>query len=412
MEHKDKLEFLHKIAKLGVQQFQGGGLVGGLSNALGIGNNFTAGGAPTSQQLQASLNQSNQAIGGLQNIAGLTLPGISTGVGNQNALAAQLMAMTQGQGPNPALNQLAQSTGQNVTNQAALMAAQRGSNQNVGLLARQAAQQGAQAQQQAAGQAATLQAQQQIAAQNNLANLSAQQVGQAGQAAGAYATATGNQLGALESANAAANTTNASVAGQNAASNKGILGSVVGGIAGGLGLSKGGEAKKMATGGQLDMGSVAAPSSGSWVADYLNSGPMSSYQEAPSDDSSLQDNFAAGKKAGSSLVNKLRGPIGGQVGDLGSSDLMSSTIGAMVPTIVANGGQIRQMSNKGDVVKAKSKSEKASKAGNSYSNDKIPAMLSEGEVVIDRATLEDRGPVGQMARAIRAHIESRNKGKK
>ena len=40
---------------------------------------------------------------------------------------------------------------------------------------------------------------------------------------------------------------------------------------------------------------------------------------------------------------------------------------------------------KGGKVKADSKAEKAVKADNSYSNDKIPAMLSEGEIVLPRS---------------------------
>lgn len=67
---------------------------------------------------------------------------------------------------------------------------------------------------------------------------------------------------------------------------------------------------------------------------------------------------------------------------------------------------------KGGNVKAKGTSQKAVVSGDSLKNDKIPAELSEGEVVIDRDTLSDKGPVGQMARAVAAHIEKRNKGRK
>ncbi len=61
----------------------------------------------------------------------------------------------------------------------------------------------------------------------------------------------------------------------------------------------------------------------------------------------------------------------------------------------------------GDVVANKA-GEKATVKGDSLENDKIPAMLSEGEVVLDRATLADKGPIGQMARAVARHIEKRN----
>ena len=79
-------------------------------------------------------------------------------------LSGQYGQLAQGQGPNPAQNMLAQATANNIANQNALMAGQRGAGANAGLIARQAAQQGAGVQQQAAGQAATLGAQQQIAA--------------------------------------------------------------------------------------------------------------------------------------------------------------------------------------------------------------------------------------------------------
>ena len=411
MDHSKKLDFLHKIAKLGVQHFDGGGLVGGLGSALGISNGFTPQGAPTQAQIQSSLNQSNQAIQGTQNLSNITLPGATTGTTSQNALAQQLMAMTQGAGPNPAQNQLAQATAANTANQAALMAGQRGSSQNVGLLARQAAMQGAANQQGAAGQAATLGAQQQIAAQNNLANLASQQVGQAGQAAGLFSTAAGNQLNTLENANAAYNTTGATIGAQNASTNQGLLGGITGAL-GGL-FAEGGEAKKMADGG-LTAPAIQAPASqGSWVGSYLSGGPMTGYQDSGSGkDDSFSEGMKSGKDASTglkSLVSGMMGPTSGSVGELGASDLPDvAGIGMMA---AAEGGPIHDMANKGDVVKAKG-SQKAVKAGNSYANDKVPAMLSEGEVVIDRDTLNDQGPMGQMARAIRSHIETRNKGKK
>lgn len=95
----------------------------------------------------------------------------------QRALAAQLQAASQGQGPNPAQNMLNQATGQNVANQAALMAGQRGANANPGLIARQAGMQGANIQQQAIGQGATMGAQQQLAARQQLAGVNQSTLG-------------------------------------------------------------------------------------------------------------------------------------------------------------------------------------------------------------------------------------------
>lgn len=460
MDHKDKLEFLHKIAKLGVQHFDGGGLVGGLGSALGISNNFTAGGGPTSTQLTNAVNTANQAVTGTQQLQQMTQPGAQVGVNNQNALAAQLQAMTLGQGPNPALAQLNQATGQNVANQAAMAAGQRGASQNVGLLTRQAAQTGAATQQNAVGQAATQMANQQIAAQNNLANLSAQQVGQAGQAAGAFGQTSGNVLGTLETANSAANTANANIAGQNAQTNSGLLG----GIGAAIGLAKGGRVQKMAAGG-ISTGSVSAPTSGSWVGNFLTGQSSPSSSAASSGGGTLATAVGnvigtGAKKLGSAVSGLFSSPSAGtptqsQLQSIQSdNEAMGAGPGMNAPNTPANiaannaammagpstassdnsvlednpdtginpadteatfqasarGGRIRKLDSKGDVVKATGK-EKAVKPGNSYANDKVPALLSEGEVVIDRDTLADPGPVGQMARSIRSHIEARNKRK-
>lgn len=122
----------------------------------------------------------------------------------QQQLAGQLQGVANGTGPNPALAQLHQATGQNVANQAALMAGQRGAGANAGLIARQAGQQGGNLQQQAVGQGATLQAQQQLAGlsalqqqQGMLSNLSTQQVGQQAQGTQAYNQLAQSQQGQL-----------------------------------------------------------------------------------------------------------------------------------------------------------------------------------------------------------------------
>lgn len=128
------------------------------------------------KQQQAFL-QALQGQGGIQNQSNV--------FNQQQQLAGQLQGVANGMGPNPALSQLHQATGQNVQNQAALMAGQRGGGANAGLLARQAGQQGGALQQQAVGQGATLQAQQQLAGlqalqaqQGMMGNLATQQVGQ------------------------------------------------------------------------------------------------------------------------------------------------------------------------------------------------------------------------------------------
>ena len=51
-------------------------------------------------------------------------------------------------------------------------------------------------------------------------------------------------------------------------------------------------------------------------------------------------------------------------------------------------------------------------AGNSYQNDKVKALLSPGELVVDRETMADDGPAGQAARFLAAVIAAKKKGRK
>lgn len=220
---------------------------------FGANNNFQAQGVDPAQAQQ---QYGNAQLGFQQQqnfLANLAQQGGTSNqaevFAQQRDLAQQLQQQAMGQGPNPVQAQLAQNTGQNVANQAALMAGQRGASANAGLIARQAAQQGAATQQQAVGQAATLGAQQQLAAQQALqqqqaqmANLASRQVGQQQQAISnlgqmgqqGYATATGalNQQNNINSQTAQANA------------------NLNGAIAGGL-LGAGGAAMGMAHGGMV-----------------------------------------------------------------------------------------------------------------------------------------------------------------
>ena len=223
--------------------------IGGISSALGMNAQSANINSGTNQaQLGNAYTGTQNAINSQIGLTNTLNPQAATGVGNQNAVAQQELAMTQGAGPNPAQNQLAQATGTNVANQAALMAGQRGASGNVGLAARNIGQQGATTQEQAAGQAATLQAQQQIAAQQNLANLSNQQIAQTQGANTALSTAQQNEQNILQNANTSYN--NAAVGMQsninsnNASTNSNILGGITSGLSSGLsavGLAKGGE---------------------------------------------------------------------------------------------------------------------------------------------------------------------------
>lgn len=207
-------------------------------------------------QQQANLGQQQNFVNAL---------GAQGGIGNQSnvfaqqqALANQLNQMGQGGGPNPAMAQLANTTGQNVQQQAALQASQRGAGANAGLIARQAGQQGGAIQQQAAGQAAALRAQQQLAAiqalqqqQQMLGGLSTQQVGQQQQALSGLGAQTnaaqGNVLGAIANQNAAnvgmqsnINNANSGIAQGNQKTQGGLLNGILGGVSSALMLNQGG----------------------------------------------------------------------------------------------------------------------------------------------------------------------------
>ncbi len=216
---------------------------------------------------QNGMNQQQQFINALQAQGGI---GNQSNVfAQQQALANQLGAQSRGEGPNPANAQLAQATGRNVEQQAALMGSQRGSSANAGLMARQASMRGGDIQQQAAGQAATMNAQQQLAAQQALqqqqsmmGGLATQQVGQQAGAISNYNQFAQNQYGAnlnaLAQRNAAnvgmqqnVNTTMGGIAGINAQGQWQTTGGLMKGLSSAGGLTGGGGGAAAATGGMV-----------------------------------------------------------------------------------------------------------------------------------------------------------------
>lgn len=165
----------------------------------------------------------------------------------QQSLAQTLLNQSQGQGPNPAQAQLAQQTGVNAQQQAALMASQRGASANPALLARQAAMQGANVQQQGVGQAATLQAQQQLAAQQALQQQQQSLAGNALQAENIQQTGQAQQNQAINAGVTGANQINASSDQFNA----GQQGQILGGLISGGGAALGAAGGKKAHGGEI-----------------------------------------------------------------------------------------------------------------------------------------------------------------
>lgn len=307
----------------------------------------------------------------------------------QQQLAQQLQAQTQGQGPNPAQAALAQATGANTSNQAALMAGQRGAGANAGLIARQAAMQGGANQQGAVGQSATMQAQQQLAAQQQLqqqqasmANVAGQQVGQQQQQGNAY---TQNALGATTGfLNAAtglqsnANNVNGSMAAQNAKGQYGLLS----GIGTALAMAQGGQVPSYAIGGDVQGGQ-----GGSMLASFMN-GQIGSFQN-PGDNASM----------GMPKKSKEKDPTGA------TTTTPTQITDTSNPTQTLDIGSL-DMKSKGGHVGGQAKVK-----GDSYKNDNVPALLSPGEVVIPRRIMQGPDAANKSAQFVAAILAKNGRAK-
>lgn len=248
-----------------------GGLLDTAGSMLGIGDspaskgmNWSPTGAPlsmpvTSEQATDAYNQSQTGIA--NQAAFLAALQAQSGIQNQSDAYKQMQGVANGTGPNPAQAMLAQATGSNVANQAALMAGQRGAGSNIGLMARQAAQTGAGIQQNAAGQAATMQANQSLSALNNLSGIAGQQVGQEAAATGALTGAQQSEqqllLNSLAQQNDAsvknAKSLNEINSGQAQSGAKAQAG-VIQGAMGMIGLAKGGSVPHYAGGAYVPVG--------------------------------------------------------------------------------------------------------------------------------------------------------------
>lgn len=446
-------------------------------NGLGQQNNVAAQQQALAQQLAANQGAVNQGAAmsrqgalndqlaaangvGTQNAA---IAGLGNVAAHQGGLEQQYQDIAAGRGPNPAMAQLNQTTAQNVANQAALMAGQRGAASNVGLMARQAAQQGAATQQQAVGQGATMEAQQRlgalqgvgntqaaqaatqqaigglgstqvgmeqagIGAQGNLAaqQIAAQQAQQqamanqanqvAGQQLGMQNVIAQNTLanqgqmqGALQGINNARvgnqgniNTANAAMANTTMQGQQGLMGGILGGIGASAGLgggkAMGGEIKKpknMAEGGWTGMVPMTAPMAGPMPAPAAApvAAPVTAVEDTPAPKDSysqfMEDFNNMGGNAGAKALNK------------GASSAVSGL--AKYAAMAADGG----LATTGGHVAAKAPAQKAIKSGDSYDNDKIPAKLSEGEIVLPRSVTMSKDPIGASAKFVEKILAKR-----
>ncbi len=374
------------------------------------GSGFQAQSAPLNQPLTSSdvansVNNQNAAIA-QQQALNQQLAG-QGGIANQSSvfnqqqgLANQLGIMAQGGGPNPALAQLNQTTGQNVQNQAALMAGQRGAGANAGLIARQAAQQGAATQQQAVGQAATERQQQQLAAigalqnqQQALGQTAGQQVGQQIGGVGALnaqqANLSGQLMGGLQGQNAQTlqnisqqNQYNEAMAQQNAAAQHQAIAGGISGASSALSQGGGDDSEEQFT--PSPSGGSAMPGASELMDAFAQGGmiPPQSGQEHPA----------------------AMYAQGGQVANLKENYGPKSRIGKH---FYASGGKVHNLKRGGHV--APGTKPKVGGAKDSYDNDTIDAKLSPGEIVLPRSVTKSSDPIGNGARFIASTLAKKGK---
>jgi hypothetical protein len=351
-----------------------GGLLGLGGGASGTGFNVTP--TVTPEQLQAAYSGAQQGISSQQAL--LNALQAQQGLQKQGDIYGQLQQVVSGQGPNPAQAMLAQATGQNVANQAALMAGQRGAGANVGLMARQAANVGSKAQQDAASQAALMQAQQSLGALGQAGSLANQMAAQQIQGTGALTQAQLEQQKAMQQAQQAYNQQQAGLTSQQMQGQQGLIGGVLGGAGTALGLAEGGEVpddseQSMFGKYMANMGSAA------------NSGPKALNEGMQSFIGGLKEKFTPAPVA----------PIVPTAAQFPITPMGKASLAPMETR--AKGGDVGSKLKKGGHVPGK-----ASVRGDSEANDTVHAMLSPGEIVIPRSVINSADPARGAAEFVQA----------
>jgi hypothetical protein len=358
-------------------------------------------------QYAQNLQHVNQGMTNQQNLVNnLTA---QNALQNQSQVFNQLGNVASGQGPNPAQAMLANATGANTANQAALMAGQRGAGQNVGLIARQAAQQGALNQQSMAGQAAALQAQQSLAALGQQGNIAGQQANQLLQGNQMYTNSAlqgqqqllngQNQVNQAQLQNAqqqmANNQTNAGRQANLDANVNGAIGSALQLIPG-----------------KLFGGQQGTPSAGQTYMDNAsNAGgfDMSTLQPQQGETAPTMDfsqpspvesgsNFAVAAEGGRVTQQGMQGPRS-RVGQMFAK---GGKVHKEVPAMVSPGERYlppkevkKVVEGKKDPMEAGEKipgKPKVKGAKNSYANDTVPKTLEEGGIVLPRSVTQAKHP--------------------
>lgn len=356
-----------------------GGLLGLNGGINGTGQNITnpvtAGQLATGYNTAQNAQQSQQAL--LNALQG------QNGIQNQSQVYNQLQGVANGTGPNPAQAMLNQATGQNVANQAALMAVQRGAGANVGLIARQAGQQGANLQQQAVGQGATMQATNALNAINSAGNLATNQVGNQIGATTANTQAAQSEQGLLNNTNAGVNAISGQLANTSMQGQQGLIGGALGGAGAALGLAEGGQVQKYADGGQAGPQSSIGNFLSGWAGGAQQAAPM---MGGSSGSQSLQNGM---QSLGAGIGNALSKPSTPMTDTGFTMPQMGAQFANAAPALgLAKGGNVGSKLKSGGGVPGKPKV-----AGNSYKNDTVKAMLSPGEVVIPNSIMQSKDPV-------------------
>lgn len=328
-------------------------------------------------QADTAYQQSQNALGSQQALM-QALQG-QGGIQNQSNVYNQLQGIASGQGPNPAQATLSNATGQNIANQAALMAGQRGAGANVGLMARQAAMEGGNLQQQAVGQGASMQAQQALNAIGAAGNIAGQQVGNQMAGTGAYNSAAQSEQQNLLNAISQANNANVGMQSNINNVNAGLAQTTMGGqqgLLGGLGNAAG-----QGIGMLLGGGSPGKTVSAEAMGPAMKKGGM----------------VGGGPK---SAIGKMLCGYGGMMVGSGKVDVVVSP-----GEKIAYPEEVKKVAH-GGKPELKTVPGKAKVSGDSTKNDTVPAKLPAGSVVVKRTRANDN-PEGFIR-----DVLSKRKGKK
>lgn len=412
------------------------GAIGGLVG-LGGGDSGTGYSTPSgtnSGQLQTAYTGAQSAMTGQQNL--LTALQGQNGLQNQSQVYGQLQGIANGSGPNPAQAMLNQSTGQNVSNQAALMAGQRGASQNVGLMARQAAQQGAQIQQTAAGQGASMQAQQSLNALNSAGQMANTQASnQIGQTNANTASQQGEQA-TLQGANTANNAVQGQLANTTMQGQQGLIGGGLQAGAAAMGLAQGGPVQNFDAGGGVQANSAFGPQSmfaqaiaapaqaGTPTFSSNGANPISdaftkisksiAKKNAQNQQTDPNANLAKNQASFNTMVDpdqNAQDSVQALAGDVGYAS------GGKVPAMVSPGERIIPPEKVKSVAEGKVSPMKVGTQvpgtpkvkGNSYANDTVPAKLPEGGFVIPNDIMQSKNPEANAAKFVRDFLAKKGK---